>query len=146
MPFHVPEKVPWPALAELLNCKFQSSMNGNQGLTPDALNYLAQKLYGMYHQQGLMMIMMIMVIIRILKINYDDDNNNDNLYFTRVTQSNARLEFHCGPETRESGCRNLKLFNFGVSYFSRVASIYSDYNHKYHYASVKLEVFLLWLG
>ena len=31
--------------------------------------------------------------------NNDDNNNNvDNLYFTRVTQSNTRFDFHCGPQ------------------------------------------------
>ncbi|ESO86785.1 hypothetical protein LOTGIDRAFT_128587 [Lottia gigantea] len=42
-PFHVPESVPWPKLAEQLNAKFVHD-NG-RGLTPNNLQYLASKIF-----------------------------------------------------------------------------------------------------
>jgi len=44
LPFHVPEKVPWPALAQALNTKFASHCG--LGLSQDNLSYLAFKLFG----------------------------------------------------------------------------------------------------
>jgi len=44
LPFHVPEKVPWPALAQALNTKFASHCG--LGLSPDNLSYLGFKLFG----------------------------------------------------------------------------------------------------
>lgn len=44
LPFQVPEKVPWPALAQTLMTKFAS--NCGLGMSQDNLNYLAFKLFG----------------------------------------------------------------------------------------------------
>ncbi|XP_064643475.1 signal transducer and activator of transcription 5A-like isoform X2 [Lineus longissimus] len=43
-PFYVPEKVPWPLLAEALNCRFRSAVGS--GLSIENTVYLAQKLFG----------------------------------------------------------------------------------------------------
>lgn len=44
LPFQVPEKVPWPALAQALTTKFAS--NCGLGISPENLNYLAFKIFG----------------------------------------------------------------------------------------------------
>ncbi|KAL5010871.1 hypothetical protein ScPMuIL_013176 [Solemya velum] len=44
VPFVVPEAVPWPKLAEMLNSKFTSMTEGP--LTKENLNYLATKIFG----------------------------------------------------------------------------------------------------
>jgi len=44
LPFHVPEKVAWPALAQTLVTKFASHCG--LGLSIDNLSYLAFKLFG----------------------------------------------------------------------------------------------------
>lgn len=42
-PFRVPDKMPWPSVAEVLSMKFRSMVGRN--LTPDALAFLAQKAF-----------------------------------------------------------------------------------------------------
>ncbi|XP_047740317.1 signal transducer and activator of transcription 5B [Hyalella azteca] len=39
--FHVPDKVPWPAVADMLDTKFKHATG--RGLTPDNINFLASK-------------------------------------------------------------------------------------------------------
>jgi len=44
-PFRVPDKVPWPKMAEALNMKWQSQCSTARSLTPENLYYLATKIF-----------------------------------------------------------------------------------------------------
>ncbi|KAK2180532.1 hypothetical protein NP493_439g02027 [Ridgeia piscesae] len=54
IPFHVPDKVTWPHLAQALNTKFAA--NAGYGLSPDNVNYLAYKLFGQSDDYAVQMV------------------------------------------------------------------------------------------
>nr|CAB3266641.1 STAT-b protein [Phallusia mammillata] len=45
IPFHIPDKVPWCKLIDTLDCKWKHECHSSKGLTPQAKQYLAYKVF-----------------------------------------------------------------------------------------------------